>query len=302
MSKTGSAFEKLVGIMARLRGPDGCPWDKEQTYKDIAPHTLEEVHEVLDTIDRNDFDGLKEELGDLLLQIVFYAQIAKDEGRFEINDVIGAITKKLIHRHPHVFGEHKVKGSREVLKRWEELKLKEGKKSVVGGVPRTLPALLKAYRLGEKASRVGFDWENAEGILAKLEEEARELHDARGTKDEGRGTKDEGRETRDEKRRKKSVIPAKAGIPVEPSDEQRIEEEYGDLLFTLANLGRFLGIDPEGALRKSSERFIKRFKWMEGELSRKKRDMKLLSPKEWDELWERAKKVSHRDTETQSKT
>jgi MazG family protein len=254
MPETGKKFEELVGIMARLRGPGGCPWDKEQTYKDIAVHTLEEVHEALDAIDRKDYDGLKEELGDLLLQVVFYAQIAQDEGRWKIDDVLDVINKKLIHRHPHVFGEKKAKDSKEVLKRWESLKLEEGKKSVLGGVPKVLPALLKAYRLGEKAARVGFDWEDAEGILGKLEEEARELHEARKTK-----------------------------------DESQIEREYGDLLFTLANIGRFLGIDPEGALRKSSDRFIRRFQFMEKEIAEKKLDMRSLSAKEWDELWERAK-------------
>jgi len=255
MSNTGTAFEKLIGIMERLRGPDGCPWDREQTYKDIAPHTLEEVHEVLDAIDRNDLDGLREELGDLLLQIVFYAQIAKEEKKFTIDDVVESINKKLIHRHPHVFGETKVKDSGEVLERWEALKFEEGKKSVVGGVPKALPALLKAYRLGEKTARVGFDWEDAEGILTKVEEEARELHEARGTKDEG-----------------------------------RIEHEYGDLLFTMANIGRFLGIDPEGALRKATERFIKRFKFMEEEIEKQKKEMQSLSAKEWDDLWNNAKR------------
>ena len=242
--------------MAKLRAPGGCPWDQEQTYKDIAAHTLEEVHEVLDAIDRNDFDGLKEELGDLLLQIVFYAQIAKDDSRFTIDDVVDAISKKLVHRHPHVFGERKAKDSKEVIERWEKLKLQEGKKSVLGGVPKVLPALLKAYRLGEKASRVGFDWEDAEGILDKLEEEARELHEARLTK-----------------------------------DESHVEHEYGDLLFTLANIGRFLGVDPEGALRKSTERFIKRFQLMEKDISKDKKDMHELSAKEWNEMWNKAKKT-----------
>lgn len=255
MPKTGEIFEKLVGILERLRAPDGCPWDREQTYKDIAPHTLEEVHEVLDAIDRNDLDGLREELGDLLLQIIFYAQIAKEEKKFTIDDVVESINKKLIHRHPHVFGETKVKDSGEVLERWEKLKFLEGKKSVVGGVPKALPALLKAYRLGEKTARVGFDWEDAEGILAKLEEEARELHEARKTK-----------------------------------DESQVEHEYGDLLFTMANIGRFLGVDPEGALRKATERFIKRFKLMEDEIAKQKKEMQSLSAKEWDALWETAKK------------
>ncbi len=268
MTDTGNKFEKLIDIMARLRAPDGCPWDREQTYKDIAPHTLEEVHEVLDAIDRGDFDGLKEELGDLLLQIVFYAQIAKDEKRFTIDDVVESISKKLVHRHPHVFGEQKVKNSGEVLEQWEKLKFEEGKKSVVGGVPKALPALLKAYRLGEKTARVGFDWEDAEGILAKLEEEARELHEARKTL---------------------RLADARSG---QAKDEAAVEHEYGDLLFTMANIGRFLGIDPEGALRKATERFIKRFKFMEDEISGQKKEMQKLTAKEWDELWTKAKILS----------
>lgn len=256
MPDTGKKFGDLVGIMARLRGPDGCPWDREQSYKDIAAHTLEETHEVLAAIDREDYEGLCEELGDLLLQILFYSQIAKEEGRFTIDDVIGSITKKLIHRHPHVFGETKVKGADEVLKRWEVLKQEEGKESILGGVPKSLPALLKAFRLGEKTSRVGFDWPDVEGILLKVEEEARELHDARKT-----------------------------------SDESAVDHEYGDLLFTLANLGRFLGIDPEGSLRRAAERFIARFERMEGKAKEAGRALQSLSAEEWDNLWEEAKKT-----------
>ncbi|MFH1654516.1 MAG: nucleoside triphosphate pyrophosphohydrolase [Pseudomonadota bacterium] len=244
-------FESLVEIMTRLRAPDGCPWDREQSYKDIAPHTLEEAYEVLDSIDKEDFTALKEELGDLLLQIIFYAQIAVEEKRFDIYDVIEGICDKLIHRHPHVFGESKVSGSNEVLERWEELKQEEGKKSVVGGVPKHLPALLKAYRLGEKTSRVGFDWSDATGIIVKVEEEVRELHAAR-----------------------------------DENNKDKIEHEFGDLLFTLANVGRFLKIDPEGALRKATERFTNRFQHME-EKSPKK--LQQLSPDEWEKLWEEAK-------------
>lgn len=255
MSNTGKKFEELVGLMAKLRAPNGCPWDREQTYKTIAAHTLEETHEVLETIDRGDYDGLCEELGDLLLQILFYSQIATEENRFKIDDVIDAISKKLIHRHPHVFGETKVTGPDEVLKNWETLKKTEGKDSLLGGVPKNLPALLKAFRIGEKTSRVGFDWKDAEGILSKVEEEAHELHEARGTK-----------------------------------DESNIDHEYGDLLFTLANLGRFLGIDPEGALRRANGRFMGRFKWMEDEMKRRGLKTQKLSDKEWDELWNRAKK------------
>lgn len=252
-----TAFERLVDIMAKLRGPGGCPWDREQNYASIVPHTLEEAHEVAEAIDRGDLDGLREELGDLLLQIVFYAQMASEEKRFTIDDVINGICDKIIHRHPHVFGNLKVSGTHEVLKNWETLKQEEGKekkKSVVGGVPKTLPALLKAYRLGEKTSRVGFDWTDANGILQKIEEEVRELHEARGKK-----------------------------------DESAIDHEYGDLLFTLANCGRFLGIEPEGSLRRAADRFSKRFQWIEREATHHKRTLQSLTPEEWDDFWNRAK-------------
>jgi len=241
--------------MARLRGPDGCPWDQKQSYRDIAAHTLEETHEVLDSIDKGDFEALCEELGDLLLQIVFYAQIAREEKRFDIDGVIDGIREKLIHRHPHVFGDAKVSGTNEVLERWEELKKEEGKKSVIGGVPAALPALLKAFRLGEKTSRVGFDWENIEGILLKIEEETHELHVARKSSE----------------------------------DKVSIDHEYGDLLFTLANLGRFLGTDPEGSLRRATERFIARFKFIEEKAEAGSKKLKSLSPEEWDKMWEEAK-------------
>jgi len=253
MGKTGEVFEKLVDIMALLRAPGGCPWDQEQTYKSIVPHTLEETYEVIEAIEREDYDGLREELGDFLLQSLFYAQMASEEKRFSIKEVIEGITEKLIHRHPHVFGDTKVENSREVLKNWERLKKKEGK-SVLGGVPRNLPALLKAYRIGEKAGRVGFDWKHVDGVLDKIEEEAHELAQARHEK-----------------------------------DEHAVEHEYGDLLFTLANIGRFLGINPESALRGATERFIDRFQSMEAEIEKSDSSMKDLAPEEWNELWERAK-------------
>jgi len=254
MADIGKKFHELVEIMAKLRAPDGCPWDREQSYKDIAAHTLEETHEVLEAIDREDYDSLKEELGDLLLQILFYSQIATEEGRFTIDDVVDSITRKLIHRHPHVFGDTKVSGPGEVLKQWEQLKKKEGKDTVLGGVPANLPALLKAFRLGEKTSRVGFDWPNAEGILDKIEEESRELHDARSA-----------------------------------GDEKAVDHEFGDLLFTLANLGRFLKIDPEGSLRRATARYMQRFSWMEKQAAKEGRELRTLTPEEWDALWEKAK-------------
>lgn len=258
-ASTGERFERLIGIMAKLRAPEGCPWDREQTFQSITPHTIEETHEVVEAIERRDFNDLCEELGDLLLQIVFYAQMASEEKLFQIDDVLDRICEKLIHRHPHVFGTAEAKTSDEVLKNWEVLKQAEGKKSVLGGIPRSLPALLKAYRLGEKTSRVGFDWNDAEGILAKVEEEARELHDARKARDAG-----------------------------------AIDHEFGDLLFTLANCGRFLKVDPEGSLRRATDRFMKRFQWMEEELGRQGKEMTALSAAEWDALWTRSKKENHR--------
>jgi len=256
MSKNiGKEFERLVEIMARLRGPKGCPWDKEQTYKNINPYMLEEVHEVMESIDQNDMDGLREELGDLLLHIVFHAQMATEDKHFEIFDVIHGICEKLTYRHPHVFGDRKVKDSDDVIQKWEELKKAEKKKrSILGGVPQELPALLKAFRLGEKAGRVGFDWEDADGILEKLQEEVMELKEAR-----------------------------------ESGHEADIEHEYGDLLFTLANIGRFFKINPEEALRKSTNRFMSRFKAMEKTIDERNLKLGDLALEEWDTLWEQAK-------------
>lgn len=254
----GKKFEKLVEIMARLRAPDGCPWDREQTYKDINPYMLEEVHEVMESIDKNDMNELKEELGDLLLHIVFHAEMATEDGFFTIEEVIDGICEKLIYRHPHVFGDKKVKGTKDVLENWETLKKKEKEKSrrsLLDGVPKELPALLKAYRLGEKAGRVGFDWEDANGILEKLEEEVHELHEARGKK-----------------------------------DLKEIEHEYGDVLFTLANIGRFMKVNPEDALRKATNRFIQRFGYVEEMAKEKKADMRKMPIAELEKLWQKAKK------------
>jgi len=252
--KIGEKFEGLVKIMEELRGPNGCPWDREQTPKSLASYLLEETYEALEAIDSGNSKESIEELGDLLLQIVFHSQILKEKGKGDVGDVIDSISDKLIYRHPHVFGRGKAKDSWAVLQNWEKLKMKEGKKTLLGGVPKALPALLKAYRIGQKASRVGFDWKDSEGVLSKIEEEAKELHEAK------------------KKGRKKLV-----------------EEEYGDLLLILANLGRFLEIDPETALRKATAKFIKRFNRMEKEIKIKGLDMDRLGAKEWDDLWEGAK-------------
>lgn len=250
----GESFEKLVAIMARLRGPDGCPWDKEQTPKSAVAYIIEEAFETVEAIESGDPTAVKEELGDLLLQAVFQSQMVADTtAAFTISDVITTISEKLIVRHPHVFGETQVADSAEVLANWEKIKSAEKpeRESMLDGLPKGLPALLRAYRLGQKASRVGFDWKDISGILGKIQEEARELHEARGP--------------------------------------DQIESELGDLLFTLANLGRFLKVDPETALRKASEKFTARFQWMEAECKKKGTPLQNLSDAEWDALWNLAK-------------
>lgn len=259
MSKNvGEKFERLVEIMRKLRSPGGCPWDLKQTPRSISPYLLEETYETLEAIDSGNAKDVCEELGDLLLQVIFQAQMFSETAKLNIADVIDSISEKLVRRHPHVFGETKVNGADDVLKNWELIKKDEGKKSILSGVPKTLPALLKAYRLGQKASRVGFDWSDAEGVLNKIEEEARELHEAK-----------------------------KGGKPDE------IEHEYGDLLLILANLGRFLEIDPETALRKATTRFINRFKWMEDEATKLGLDLHKMSAEELDKLWNQAKKATN---------
>ena len=246
---------KLVGVMRRLRGENGCPWDREQSHETLKPYLLEEAYEVLHAIDRKDDKELMEELGDLLLQIVFHAQLATEEGRFTIDDVAEAIVRKLVRRHPHVFGEVTVENSDEVLKNWEKIKKREGKISVLAGVPDSLPALLKARRVQEKAKRAGFDWKSVDGPLDKLLEEIKELKNE-----------------------------------AEKGKKRRMEEELGDLLFSIVNVSRFLGIDAEDALRKTIHKFIKRFNYIEETI--KKRGEKSLEDhtlEELDLLWEEAK-------------
>ncbi|MDP2599958.1 MAG: nucleoside triphosphate pyrophosphohydrolase [Deltaproteobacteria bacterium] len=260
MSKTGEKFEKLAEIMATLRGPNGCPWDREQTYKDINPCLLEETHEVLEAVDRGDFADLKEELGDLLVQILFLSQLAKEENRFQVENVIEKASEKLIRRHPHVFGDQKAHTSQEVLVNWEKIKQEENKHkekkrdSILSGLPKSSPALLNAFRIGEKTHRVGFDWPELTGILKKMEEEIGELKEA-----------------------------------IASQNEAAIEHEYGDLLFTLANIGRFLKSDPETALRKSSERFTDRFKSIEKKARELNKKLQDLTAEEWNQMWEEVK-------------
>jgi len=252
------AFAELVRIMERLRAPGGCPWDREQTRQSIKPYVIEEAYEVAEAIDDDNIDDLRAELGDLLLQVVFHAEMAREDGLFTIEDVVRGISEKLIRRHPHVFADTEVKDSAEVLRNWARIKQEERKhledNSVVSGVPRAMPALLRAHRLGEKAAGVGFDWDAASAVLDKVHEELAELHAA-----------------------------------VEQHDGSAVEAELGDLLFALASLGRHFDLQAEDALQRASDRFIRRFRYMERRLSERQRDMHTTSAEELNSLWEEAK-------------
>jgi MazG family protein len=248
--------------MARLRGPDGCPWDREQTFDTIKRHTLEETYEVFDAIERRAWPELKDELGDLLLQVLFYAQMAGDEGYFTISDVAANLNAKLIRRHPHIFGDVEAKDAATVLKNWEEIKREEktakGAKaedaSLLGDIPRSMPAMMEAGKLGSRAAKVGFDWPDANGLFAKLDEEIGEL---------------------------RREVDGAAAAP-------EVEEELGDLLFTAVNLARHLKVDPEQALRGANAKFRRRFRAMESEAGGHE-VLAGLEPEELERLWTRAK-------------
>ena len=247
---------ELVKIMEKLRAKDGCPWDRKQTHKTLKPYLIEEAYEVISAIDNMNDEELKEELGDLLLQVIFHAQIAKEEGRFNIDDVAKGIVEKLIRRHPHVFGNVKVSGSDEVLENWEKIKKTEGKNSVFDGVPDGLPALLKARRVQEKAKRVGFDWDSIDGTLDKVKEEFDEL-----------------------------------SVAIKNDKKNEISEEFGDLLFSLVNVSRFLGIDAEDSLRQTVDKFMRRFMKMEKIVkNREDKDLTNYTLDELDKIWEDVKK------------
>lgn len=246
--------------MARLRGPNGCPWDREQTFDTIKSYLLEETYEVIDAIDRRDWRELAGELGDLQLQIVFFSQMAAEEGRFTIDDVLDRICDKLIRRHPHVFGEESAATAGEVLKRWNELKAEEkgpqASAALLDGVPRAMPALMEAFQLTSRASQAGFDWQRFEDLLAKLEEELGELEEARGG----------------------------------GADGARVEDELGDLLFMMVNIVRFLKFDPEMALRKTNRKFRERFAQVEQGLQERGKTFQQAGLEEMEELWQQAKK------------
>ena len=279
---TGQWFEKLVAVQARLRAPGGCPWDREQTHATLRTYLIEEAYEVLEAMESGDDAKFAEEMGDLLLQIVFHSQIAKEEGRFTVADVIREVHDKMVRRHPHVFGEKRAKDAAEVLKNWEQLKKEErraaeeksgnggGKAekraSLMDGVSKALPAALEGFQLTRRAARIGFDWENVEGVLEKLKEEARELQGelANG----GMELKEKG---------KKAV------------NKSRAEEEMGDLLFAAVNVARFLEIDPEIALKKANAKFAGRFRRMEEMASERGKALADVPREEMERLWEEAK-------------
>lgn len=300
MPTTGERFERAVAIMERLRAPGGCPWDREQTFDSIKPYTLEETYEVLEAIDNRDWPELTAELGDLLLQILFYAEMAKEQESFSIDDVLDRLSEKLINRHPHVFGDVKAETSAEVKRNWEALKVEERKKrqgtsedggseeenekpSLLAGVSSAMPSLLEAHKLSSRAAQAGFDWPDVEGLFDKLHEETLELREhlkefpAPGPRPQGRGVAGSGR----------TVIPEQL--------QNRLEEEVGDLFFVLVNVARYLSVDPESALRKTNRKFKRRFQWMEARLRESGRSADQAGMEELESLWQQAKAEEKND-------
>lgn len=298
MSTTGERFERTVAIMERLRAPGGCPWDREQTFDSIKPYTLEETYEVLEAIDNRDWDELSSELGDLLLQVLFYAQMAHEENSFSIDQVLDRLSQKLVDRHPHVFGDVKAETSSDVLRNWEALKAEEKKKrleggggksaedgggnehsqSVLAGVSSGIPALLEAYKLSSRAAHVGFDWPNVGGLFEKLHEETQELQ------------KELEQVPAPVPRPQISGVAGSRGKQLSEDLRARLEDEVGDLFFVLVNIARYLSLDPESALRKTNRKFKRRFQWMEEQLRASGRSPEQSSMEELESLWQQAKR------------
>jgi tetrapyrrole methylase family protein/MazG family protein len=252
-------FDQLVELMARLRSPGGCPWDLQQTSRSLKPFLLEECYEVVEALDDGSPEKIREELGDVLFQIIFHARIAEEKGEFTIRDVIAGTVEKMTRRHPHVFGDVKLETEQEVLANWEEIKKRERgneqRTSILEGVPKDLPSLLRAHRLQERAARVGFDWSRIEEVLPKLDEEIAEFKES-----------------------------------LKQENAAGIEEELGDIFFVLVNISRFLGVNPEDALRKTISKFIHRFKYIEEHAANAGRSLNDMTLEEMDRLWEEAKK------------
>jgi XTP/dITP diphosphohydrolase len=253
MQNSTDSFLRLVKIMDELR--EQCPWDKKQTIHTLRPLTIEETYELAEAITENDWKGIKEELGDILLHILFYAKIGSEQKQFELKDVIDGICEKLIFRHPHIYGDVKVADEEEVKRNWEKLKIKEGKTSVLGGVPPSLPAMVKATRIQEKAKQVGFEWDNKEDVWKKVEEEIGELKEA-----------------------------------IQLDEKDKIDEEFGDVLFSMVNYARFLQVDAEGVLERTNKKFIYRFQQMETIAASRGKKLQDLSLTEMDAIWNEVKK------------
>ncbi len=256
MQEKLKAFERLLNIMDDLR--EKCPWDRKQTFQSLRNLTIEETYELADALLEEDLKGIKEELGDVLLHIVFYAKIGDEKGAFDIAKVMNDLCDKLVSRHPHIYGDVKADTEEQVKENWEQIKLKEGKKSVLSGVPKSLPAMVKAYRLQDKSKQVGFEWENREQVWDKVEEELEELkeHTLKG----------------------------------DAADPAKVEEEFGDLLFSLVNYSRFINVDPESALERTNKKFQSRFQYIEEQAKLQQRDLRTMTLGEMDALWNEAKK------------
>ena len=254
MSFENTAFNRLVNIMDELR--EKCPWDKKQTIQTLRQLTIEETYELADSITDNDWKGIKEELGDLMLHLVFYAKIGAEQNQFTLDEVINGVCDKLIHRHPHIYSDTHVNNEDDVKKNWEKLKLKEGKTSVLSGVPKSLPSMVKAMRLQEKAKQVGFEWDTKEQVWEKVEEEKAELFEA-----------------------------------IESGDINKMEDELGDVFFSLVNFARFLQVDAENALERTNKKFIDRFTRMETEAAKDGKMLHDMSLEEMDSIWNRIKKT-----------
>lgn len=252
-NKVADSFLELVEIMDTLR--EKCPWDKKQTIQSLRSNTIEELYELIDAIIEEDWDGIKEELGDILLHVLFYAKIGTEQGHFTLQDSIEAISKKLIHRHPHIYGDVQVENEEDVKRNWEQLKLQEGKTSLLAGVPNSLPAMVKAFRIQQKVKQVGFEWENKEQVWDKVEEEIGELK-----------------------------------AEIEANDQEKMEAEFGDVLFSLINYARFLNIDPESALEKTNKKFKHRFELMETYAKEHGLDLAKLSLNEKEAIWQSMKR------------
>ena len=272
MSNLSESFLKLVTIMDDLR--EKCPWDKKQTVQTLRHMTIEETYELADAITDEDWKGIKEELGDLLLHIVFYSKIGAEQNKFTLEEVINGISEKLIARHPHIYGDVKVKDEEDVKKNWEKIKLREGKSSILSGVPKSLPATVKAMRLQEKAKQVGFEWENKEQVWEKVEEEIRELRDAI--------------------RSRESVVRSSEQSKTPDSEHltmnSKVEEEFGDVIFSMINYARFLQVDAENALEVTNKKFIRRFTQMEDEVTKSGKNLADMNLPEMDSIWNSIKK------------